>query len=272
MTPVVDTHCHLDFDSFADDFDAVLVRAREAGVGRIVTIGSGDALDSAERAVQVAAAHADWVHPTVGVHPHDGRLLDDAAFDRIAELAARPEVVAVGETGLDFHYDHSPRDQQAEAFRRQIALARAVRKPIIVHTRSAADETLAILREENARDVGGVIHCFTEDAAFAAAALDLGFVASFSGIVTFKRSTAIQDAARRQPADAILVETDAPFLAPVPHRGKRNEPAYVAKTAAFVAELRGEDEDAFRATTTENARRVFGLPAVSGAGAAAPRA
>ncbi|HJK98986.1 MAG TPA: TatD family hydrolase [Polyangiaceae bacterium LLY-WYZ-14_1] len=269
--PLVDTHCHLDFDSFEGDFDAVLDRAWTAGVRRIVTIGSGDGLDSAERAMEVAAAHGAWVHPTVGVHPHDARLLDDAAYARIATLAEREEVVAIGETGLDFHYDHSPREAQRQAFRRQIALARQVRKPIVVHTRSAPEETLSILREEDARDVGGIIHCFSEDAPFAKAALDLGFVSSFSGIVTFKRATEIQEAARTQPADAILVETDAPFLAPVPYRGKRNEPAWVAKTADFVAELRGEAPEAFRERTSANALRVFRLPPLpEAAGSSAP--
>jgi len=260
--PLIDTHCHLDFESFADDFGAVLDRARSAGVRRIVTIGSGDGLASAERAMDVAARHSEWVHPTVGVHPHDARLLDDDAYEGIAVLARRDEVVAIGETGLDFHYDHSPREQQRDAFRRQIALAREVRKPIVVHTRSAAEETLAILREENARDVGGIIHCFSEDAPFARAALDLGFVSSFSGIVTFKNARAVQEAARAQPGDAILVETDAPFLAPVPYRGKRNEPAYVAHTADVVARLRDEDPQAFRWRSAENAVRVLGLPGV----------
>jgi TatD DNase family protein len=198
---------------------------------------------------------------TAGVHPHDAVSLDDAVARAVEEAAADPMVVAVGETGLDHHYDHSPRPVQAEAFRRQIAIARRVKKPIVVHTRSAPEETLRILREENARDVGGIIHCFSEDAAFAAAALDLGFVSSFSGIVTFPNARGVQEAARAQPLDALLVETDAPYLAPVPERGKRNEPAFVAHTAAFVAGLRGVPDEVVRRAATENACRIFGIAA-----------
>jgi len=256
--PLIDSHCHLDFDSFESDFDAILERARHAGVVHIVTIGSGDGMDSAHGALRVARMH-NWISPTVGLHPHDAKLISQETRDALEKLAALPEVVAIGETGLDHHYEHSPKDKQDEAFRAQIALAKKVKKPLVIHTRSAPTETLAILREENARDVGGVIHCFSEDPPFAKAALDLGFVASFSGIVTFKNARAIQEAAKAQPLDAILVETDAPYLAPLPHRGKRNEPAFVAHTAAFIAALRGTTPEAIAETTTQNARRLFGL-------------
>ncbi|HJL01332.1 MAG TPA: TatD family hydrolase [Polyangiaceae bacterium LLY-WYZ-15_(1-7)] len=262
--PLFDTHCHLDDPRFAEDFDAVLARAREAGLWRAVTIGCAREVATVESALAVARAHADWVSTTIGVHPHDAAALfgpeADALWGELERIATDPQVVAVGEMGLDYYYDNSPREQQQEAFRRQIALARQVSKPIVVHTRDAREDTLRILREEKASEVGGIIHCFSEDAPFAAAALDLGFVSSFSGIVTFKRAKAVQEAARKQPADAILVETDAPYLAPVPKRGKRNEPAFVAHTAAVVAELRGEDEDALRRRTSENAARLFGLP------------
>ncbi len=259
--PLVDSHCHLDFDAFGEDLPAVLERARAEGVARMITVGTAQAVESAGSALELARAHPDVLRATVGVHPHDAAAADEALLAEVERLAADPLVVAVGETGLDFFYDNSPRDAQREAFRRQVAIARGVKKPIVVHTRDAPAETLAILREERAADVGGVIHCFSEDAELARAALDMGFFASFSGLVTFPRHTdAIRDAARRQPADAILVETDAPFLAPKPHRGKRNEPAFVAHTAAFVAELRGDDVEAFRHTTTDNACRLFGLP------------
>jgi TatD DNase family protein len=257
---LVDTHCHLDFDRYEGELDAILARAAEAGVTQMVTIGCAQTVENAGRALALAERHPSLLRATIGIHPHDADRSSDALLAEVERLAAHPRIVALGEMGLDFYYDNAPRDAQRESFRAQIAIAKRAKKPIVVHTRDAPDETLAILREEGAKDVGGIIHCFSEDAAFARAALDLGFVSSFSGLVTFPRGTeGIRDAARTQPADAILVETDAPFLAPVPHRGKRNEPAYVAHTAAFVAALRGEDEDAFRARTTENARRVLSL-------------
>ena len=261
-SPLVDSHCHVDVEAFDSDRDEVLARARAAGLVALVVVGSGQAAGKGPRtALDLAAAHPGFVFPTVGIHPHDARFADEARLDEIARLAARPEVVAVGEIGLDFHYDLSPRPAQEEAFRRQVALARAAKKPIVVHTRLAPELTLRVLREEGARDVGGVIHCFSEDAAFAKEALDLGFVASFSGLATFPKAGAVRDAALRQPLDALLVETDAPYLAPVPHRGRRAEPAHVAVTAAFVARIRSLDEDDFRAATAANADRLFGLSA-----------
>jgi len=258
--PLFDSHCHLDFESFGADLDAVLARAAAAGVTRIASIGSGRDVESAHGALRVARAHPGTIVATAGIHPHDARVVTPEVLDEIGRIAREPEVVAVGEIGLDYHYDHSPRETQREVFRQFIALARALRKPIIVHTREAPADTLAVLREESARDVGGVIHCFSEDPAFARDALDLGFVSSFSGIVTFKNATAVREAARTQPLDAILVETDAPFLAPVPYRGKRNEPAWVAHTAAEIARLRGMPEDELCARTTENACKLYGIP------------
>jgi len=258
MTPLVDTHCHLDFDRFAEDLTDVLERARHQGVVGMVTVGCAAAPDAAGAALALARAHSGVMRATAGVHPHDASRADHELLSAVERVCADPMIVAVGETGLDFHYDSSPRDAQREAFRQQVAIARRLGKPIVVHTRDARDDTLRILREERAADVGGIIHCFSEDAAFARQALDLGFVASFSGLVTFPRGTdGIREAAREQPADAILVETDAPYLAPVPYRGKRNEPSYVAHTAAFVAELRGEDEATLRQRTTDNARRLL---------------
>jgi TatD DNase family protein len=175
----------------------------------------------------------------------------------LTALAARPSVVAVGEIGLDYHYDHSPRDAQREVFAKLIGLARDAKKPIVVHTREAPEDTLTILEAEGAREVGGVIHCFSEDRAFAARAMDLGFCLSFSGIVTFKKTLAIQEVAAWAPLDRILVETDSPYLAPVPHRGKTCEPAFVVHTAKRVAELRGTTLEALAAATTANAERVF---------------
>ena len=258
--PLVDTHCHLDFDRYQEDLEEVLERAAAAGVTRMITVGCAQKLDNVSSSVSLARRFPDRLSATVGVHPHDAAGASEALLAAVETQAAAPEVVAVGEAGLDHFYDHAPREVQAEIFRRQVAVARRVGKPLVVHTRDAPAQTLAILREEGARDVGGVIHCFSEDAAFAAAALDLGFVAGFSGLLTFPRGTeAIREAARCQPLDAILVETDAPYLAPAPHRGARNEPGYVAHTADFLADLRGMDREELRQASTENARRVFGI-------------
>lgn len=270
VAPLFDTHAHLDFPGLAEDLDGLLARARAAGVTRIVSIGAGRGPGALDGALAIARRHPGVVWATVGLHPHDASGLAPETLDALAALAADPQVVAIGETGLDFHYDRSPRDAQRAAFRAQIALARQVGKPVVVHTRLAPDETLAILREEQAREVGGIIHCFSEDAAFAARALDLGFVASFSGLVTFPRAGAIREAALAQPLDAILVETDAPFLAPVPLRGRRAEPAHVAHTADAIAAWRGIAPEEFRRVTTVNACRVYGLPGPS-ANAPPPR-
>lgn len=259
-----DTHCHLDDPRLFAELDAVLERAWEAGVRRITTIGCASDVGSVMSAVEIARQRPDWISATVGVHPHDARFIDDGLCDAIRQAGTDPSVVAIGETGLDFHYSHSPRPAQEEAFRRQIAIAKELGKPLVIHTRSAPIQTLEILREEQAQDVGGIIHCFSEDAAFAAAALDLGFVSSFSGIVTFNKAVGVHEAALKQPADALLIETDAPYLAPIPKRGKRNEPAYVAHTAARIAELRGEDPETLAHTTYENAVRIFGIREQSG--------
>lgn len=252
-----DTHCHLDDPRLAEELEAVLDRASRAGVRRITTIGCARDIPSVTSAIEIARQHPTWISATVGVHPHDASHLDDALCDAILEAGKDTCVVAIGETGLDFHYDHSPREAQAEAFRKQIAIAKELDKPLVIHTRSAPDDTLRILREEKAGEVGGIIHCFSEDAPFASAALDLGFLSSFSGIVTFKTALGVQEAARKQPADSLLVETDAPYLAPIPKRGKRNEPAYVGHTARHLAELRGEDPVALAEITYRNALRVF---------------
>jgi len=256
-----DTHCHLDDKRFADDFDGVLARARAAGVTRIATIGCCSSVETVPRALNVARAHADWVVATSGVHPHDAQHWSPELAQAIVDVAADPLIVAIGEAGLDFHYDNSPREAQKQAFRDQIALAKQVKKPLIIHTRSAPEDTLAILREEQARDVGGIIHCFSETPDFAKAALDMGFMSSFSGIVTFKNAVEVREAARVQPLDSLLIETDAPYLAPIPFRGRRNEPAYVAHTADCIAALRGIDPAEVRERSFENALRVFGLPA-----------
>lgn len=261
--PLVDSHCHLDFADFGSEREAVLARARAAGVRWFITIGSGRGTESAPEALAIAHAQPDVV-ATVGIHPHDASAATPEAVAEIARLARDERVVGVGEIGLDYHYDHSPREAQRDAFRRLIAVAREVKKPIVIHTRSAPDDTLAILREEGAREVGGVIHCFTEDAPFARAVLDLGFDVSFSGIVTFKNSEPLRAVARTIPLDRMMIETDAPYLAPMPYRGKRNEPAYLAATAEHLARTLGVPVDELRARTSENAIRRFGLQRFAG--------
>jgi TatD DNase family protein len=253
-----DTHCHLDSEHLPEGADAVLERARNAGVSAFLCVGVGGS-SQARQALALAERHAD-VFASVGVHPHDAER--DGAQDFEA-LWAHPRLLAVGEVGLDYHYDHSPRDVQAEVFRRFIGIARRVHKPLIVHTRSAAEDTLRILEHEGARDAGGIIHCFSEDKEFAKRALDLGFYLSFSGLVTFKTARAIQEVAAWAPADRVLVETDSPYLSPVPLRGKRCEPAFIVHTAQFVAALRSLDLAQFATITSENARRCFGLAVAS---------
>jgi TatD DNase family protein len=258
-----DTHCHLDDASFPEGADAVLERAQSAGVTAFACVGVGS-LEHARTAVALAERRHDVV-ATVGIHPHDASGADAVLEAELALLAARDRVVAVGEVGLDFHYDHSPRETQKDVLRRAIALARRLKKPLVIHTRSAPDDTLAILETERARDVGGIIHCFSEDRAFAARALELGFYLSFSGILTFKNAKAVHDVATWAPEDRLLVETDSPYLAPMPLRGKKCEPAFVKHTAARLAELRQSDLEHVMALTTANAARVFGLTVGDGA-------
>lgn len=253
---LVDSHCHLDQGELAGDVEGVLERAARAGVVQAVVVACARDAASAAASLALARRHPHLL-PTVGVHPHDAKVADAGLRAEVERIAADPLTIAVGEIGLDHHYDLSPRDAQAEVFRWQVDLARRLGKPLVIHTREARAETLEVLREMHARDVGGVFHCFTEDADTARAALDLGFYVSFSGIVTFKNAEALRQTARFVPADRLLVETDSPYLAPVPHRGKRCEPAFVRDTARFLAQLRGESFEDLARTTADNARRLF---------------
>jgi len=256
---LVDSHCHLDPGNLkGQEPDAVLERARAAGVTGFVAIGVGGDPAAARHAVSLAERRADVV-AIVGLHPHEASAFTPDLWDELTRLSRHPRMVAVGEIGLDYHYDFSPREVQREVFRRSIALAHELGKPIAIHTREAADDTLAILQEERARDVGGVFHCFSEDVAFARKALDLGFDISLSGIVTFPKAETLHEVARFVPSDRYFVETDSPYLAPVPFRGKRCEPAYVVHTARRIGELRGVSFDQVAAETTENVARRFGL-------------
>ena len=257
---LIDSHCHLDEPRFDPDRAAAIARAASAGVRCMITIGASEQMQSNYAAVALAAAHAD-IFATVGVHPHDARIVDVAVIQEVRRLASRPKVVGIGETGLDYYYDNSPRPAQQEAFRRFIQLARQLDLPLVIHLRDAYDDALRLLREEAASAVGGVIHCFSGDRAAARALLDLGFDLSFSGIVTFKNADELRAVAAMVPDDRFLVETDAPFLAPVPHRGKRNEPAYVIHTAAALAAARGQSLEQVAALACATTLRRFRLEA-----------
>jgi len=256
---MIDSHCHLDQAYFKDERTAVLDRARQAGVKAFVCVGVGRGSGAAEEAVAIAAAEPD-VFATVGVHPHDAAEATEEHWATYERLARAPRVVGIGETGLDYFYQHSPRDVQQAAFRRSIALSRAAGLPVVSHVRDAHAEAAAILGE--AAGPPGVIHCFTGGVDEARVYLDLGQMLSFSGIVTFKNAGNVREAAAFAPIDRILIETDAPYLAPVPHRGGRNEPAYLVETLKVVAGLRGITPDELDAVTTENTRRLFRLPSL----------
>ncbi|WP_211237967.1 TatD family hydrolase [Holophaga foetida] len=250
---LVDAHCHL--RGGEEEIEATLARARKAGVGGFVAVAAE--LADAEPVLTVARRHADVV-ASLGVHPHEASTWNLEGEARLEGLLMAPEVRFVGETGLDWHYDLSPRDVQERVFRAQIGLARRLGKPLMIHTRAAGLETLRILREEGTPVVPGVIHCFSEDRTFAQAALDMGFYLSFSGIITFKKAADIAEIAAWAPLDRILVETDSPYLAPVPHRGRTNEPAYVVHVARHLASLRGLSFESLVEQTTQNLEALCG--------------
>jgi TatD DNase family protein len=252
---LVDSHCHLDFPELSAELDEVLGRARRAGIGLMITIGTK--LTEFDRVRAIAERHDD-VYCSVGIHPHEAGAEPEADAEKLARLAEHPKVVAIGETGLDYYYDHSPREAQARSFRAHVGAARLSGLPVIVHTRDADADTGAILAEEMAKGpYTGLIHCFTSGQELAEKAVDLGLSISLSGIVTFKSAEALRATAAWVPEDRLLVETDAPYLAPIPMRGRRNEPAFVVHTAAKVADLRGVSSDALAAVTTANVRRLF---------------
>jgi TatD DNase family protein len=257
---VIDSHCHLAGDEFTADLGVVIGRAKESGLaGALVILGAEDQAEL-ERAKNVSGGW-DGVRFSVGVHPHQaGQFASDpaaAARQARAAIDAQPLSRAVGEIGLDYHYDYSPRDVQQQVFREQIQLARTLRLPIVIHTREAEADTFRILDEEGAGDVGGVFHCFTGDRDMAKRCLDVGFHVSLAGIVTFPRALELKEVARMVPLDRLLIETDSPFLAPVPHRGQRNEPAHVTRVAEVIAELRGSSAAAIGEATHANHVRLF---------------
>ncbi|MGD0668966.1 MAG: TatD family hydrolase [Bryobacteraceae bacterium] len=250
---LIDSHTHLDDAQYNEDRAAVIERARAAGVERVLAIGTGSGPPDLEAALRLAGEYP-FVLATAGVHPHDSAKATEATFERLRTLAAHPKVVALGEIGLDYHYDFSPRDVQRAVFSRQLAIAAEAGLPVVIHTREAWADTLEILRREWHGE--GIVHCFTGDAAQARQALDAGFHLAFGGVLTFPKAESVREAARLTPADRLLIETDCPYLAPVPHRGKRNEPAFVAETARRLAEVRGQAVEEIAALTARNFERL----------------
>ena len=253
--PFADSHTHVDLTEFDSDRVATLARAREAGVTHMLLVAQADDSAGLERGLAVAREHGLKV--SGGLHPHEAIHWTSALGAKLRRLALDHTLCAIGEIGLDFHYDHLPRDRQEEVFREQIRLAREVKKPIIVHTREADDLTVRILREERADEVGGVIHCFTGTQALADGALALGFFISFSGIACFTNAEPLREVAKTVPLDRFLIETDCPFLAPPPHRGKRNEPAFLADVARRLAPLQGLPADELGPANVRNFERLF---------------
>jgi TatD DNase family protein len=262
---LVDSHAHLEGPRFDPDRSEMLERARAAGVVNILAIGSGTGPGTLDCAIRIAEQH-DWIYASIGIHPHEAKLATENDYAELESLARHPRVIGFGEIGLDYYYDHSPRDLQQQVFIHQMEIARAVKLPIIIHCRpsdnseNAWEDTLRLIREHWASTgLGGVLHCFTGEPKHADAALEMGFMLSFSGNVTFPKAENIRGVARTAPEDRIFIETDSPFLAPVPYRGKRNEPAFVAKTAEKLAELRGKSADEIGSITAQNFFRFFRL-------------
>jgi len=258
---LADSHCHLDDQQFDPDREQIFERARAAGVEYILTIGTGNGPPDLEAAIRIAEQHAG-VYATVGVHPNDAPKASDNTFVRLKDLLQHERVRALGEIGLDYHWG-VPKDAQVPVFTRQLAMAAEAKVPVVIHTRDAWADTLEILRREWApTGLPCVMHCFTGDPEQARECLELGFYLAFGGVTTFPKAISVRDAARITPLEKLLVETDAPYLAPVPHRGKRNEPAFVAHTARVIAELRGMAPDQFAAATTQNFERLFRIESV----------
>jgi len=265
----VDSHAHLDGKQFATDREQVISRAREAAVRNIVAIGNGDGPATFDCGILLAEQY-DFMYATIGIHPHEARLADQAAFDRMRQLARHPKIIAWGEIGLDYFYDHSPRETQQLVFAKQMELAAAARLPIVIHCRPSNDsdngwqDCLRLIEEQWAPSgLGGILHCFTGNWPQAKRALDMGFMISFAGNVTFPKAQQIRDAALQVPLDRLLIETDSPYLAPVPHRGKRNEPAFVRETARQLGELRSLSTEEVGERTSHNFYNFFKLVEIS---------
>jgi TatD DNase family protein len=253
---LVDSHCHLDHEKFQGDLEETIARARAAGVSRFLAIGTGEGPPHLEAGIRMAEQFEGFL-ATVGVHPHDASKAGPETFARLAGFTKHPKVVAYGEIGLDYHYDFSPRDVQRNVFIQQLEIAREAKLPVVIHTREAWEDTVRLLREN--WQGGGIMHCFTGNPEQAGEALDLGFHLAFGGVITFPKSEETRAAARMTPDDFLLVETDAPYLAPAPHRGKRNEPAFVAETVRKLAEIRGVEPERMAEITTRNFERLCRL-------------
>jgi TatD DNase family protein len=254
----IDSHAHIDGSEFDADRDEVIARARAAGVSAILNVGTGDPHSGAfERAVELGKTH-ESIYTAIGTHPHDARLYDDAAEARIKTLVTSERVIAWGEIGLDFHYDNSPRDVQVEVFKRQLRAARECDLPVVIHTREAESETIEILKSHyEGAERRGVFHCFSGSMELAQRAIELGFMISFSGIVTFKKADELREVAKQVPLERLLIETDCPYLTPIPYRGKRNEPAYVVEVARCLAGIYGVDIEEIGRLTSENFTSFF---------------
>ena len=256
MIPIIDTHCHLADKRIDPDLDSVLERAAEAGIWKIVSVGAIGTIETDRRTVEIAEKHPH-VFAAIGIHPHDASSCTVERLAQLRELAKSPKVVAIGESGLDFFYKHSPNEAQEQSLRAHLALAAELGKPIVIHCRDAEERLAAIVREERLPPAGGVIHCFTGDSKAAETFLGLGFHISFSGILTFKNAGQLREAAQIVPAGRVMVETDAPYLAPEPYRGKPNEPAFVRRTLEVLAEVRQTDADELAAITAANSTALF---------------
>jgi TatD DNase family protein len=257
----IDSHCHIDGPEYDADREEVIARARDAGITTMLNIGTGDPHSGVfERAVELAEQHKE-IYAAVGVHPHDAKLFDDAAERRLIDIGRQSaKVIAWGEIGLDYHYDHSPREAQREVFRRQLRLARELNLPVVIHSRAADDDTSTILGEElTGYERAGVLHCFGGSLVMAQQAIELGFFISFAGNLTFKKAEDLREVARHLPLERLLIETDCPYLTPVPFRGRRNEPARVIETAGCLAGLHGKDVDEIGRVTSENFAKLFGV-------------
>jgi len=260
---IIDSHAHLEFPQFDEDRPAVLERARAAGVETLLAIGSGTGPDRLNAAIPFAEEH-DWIYATVGIHPHEANLATEEHFQRLDELARHPRVIGWGEIGLDYYYDHSPREAQQQVFRRQLGQARAAKLPIIIHCRDAWTDCLDMLEQDwRPSGLGGILHCFTGTLEDARRGLDMGFMVSFAGNVTYPKMQHLRDVARELPLERLLTETDSPFLPPQGKRGKRNEPAFVVEVAQALANVRNLASDEFAATTAANFRNFFRLGAMS---------
>jgi len=257
---LIDSHAHIDFPQFADDRPAMLDRARAAGVTTLLAIGTGPGPEKLDSAIPFAEQHG-WIYATVGIHPHEAKEVTPDHLHELSKLAQHPKVIAWGEIGLDYFYDHSPREAQHKVFRDQMALAQQAKLPIIIHCRNAWTDCLNMLEEHwKPTGLGGILHCFSSTLEDARRGIDMGFLISFAGNSTYPKAQNLRDVAKALPLEKLLIETDSPYLAPQPYRGKRNEPAYVAEVARILASVRDLSPDEIAAATSGNFRRLFRLP------------